>query len=68
MFAIELKGSIDLGQLLISGITSCLFIIGWFIKRELSTIASRLDRHEELIFDLSNNIQMLTGLQRRKDT
>jgi hypothetical protein len=59
----QISGNIDAGQVLISAITSCLVVIGWFIKRELGIIASRLDKHENLIFDLSSKVQRVLGME-----
>lgn len=59
----NISGHIDAGQILISCITACLLVISWFIKRELGTIASRLNRHEELIFDLAGHVQRILGME-----
>lgn len=42
--------SVDLGQLLIIG---SLGIIGWFLKRELEHIRTRLARHDRMIFKVA---------------
>lgn len=50
--------NIDLGQIIIS---ACLVIIGFLLKRELSSISNKLERHEAEIKTLTSDmIQALT--------
>lgn len=49
---------VDLGQLLIVG---AMGIIGWFVKKELTTINERLDGHDERIFTMMGQLQNLVG-------
>lgn len=51
--------SIDLGQLIVA---TLLTIIGYFVKKELSTLTRRLDQHEQRIFNLVGDVQKLIGV------
>lgn len=49
---------IDLGQLIIS------FLIGtvaWFIKRTIDKMDKRIDKHEDVLFNMNGNIQLIMG-------
>ncbi len=50
--------NIDIGQLIIAGLIAT---VGWFIKRELTTLVRRLDKHDDAIFTLANHVQRLIG-------
>lgn len=50
--------TVDLGQILLG----CLLgIIGYFIKRELSMIHKRLDKHDNIILNLFGSVNRLIG-------
>lgn len=49
---------IDLGQIILS---SMIGIVGWFIKRELSSINGRLDNHDSKFYELVGQVNMLLG-------
>jgi hypothetical protein len=53
---------IDIGQVVISGLLVSVTIIGWFIKRELSSFCGRLNKHDDILISLTGNVQRLTGL------
>ena len=36
-------------------------IIGWFIKKEITTFSKRLDSHEERFLHLSNQLSIVVG-------
>jgi hypothetical protein len=58
--------NIDLGQIIIS---SLLAIIGWFVVRTINQFSKRLDRHDDMLFNLVQDVQFLIGqsyLGRRK--
>ncbi len=50
--------NVDLGQVIIAGM---LAVIGYFIKRELASIGSRLDKHDTLILKMFGDINRLLG-------
>ena len=52
---------IDLGQLII---TSGIATIGYLIKRSLDKIESRLDGHDNKIYELMAKVQELIGLMK----
>lgn len=57
---------IDLGQIIIGGMIG---IIGWFIKREITRTANKLDAHERVIQMLVGDVQYIVGslgLKRRR--
>ena len=54
----EFKGTIDVGQLII---TSAIATIGYFVKKELTGINSRLDGHDGKILDLVRQVGILLG-------
>lgn len=37
-------------------------IISWFIKKEITSFGSRLDKHESIILELVKDVQRLIGL------
>ena len=50
---------IDLGQVILAGLIS---IIGWFIRRELTSLTSRLDKHDGILIKMVENIGELKGI------
>lgn len=52
------NSTIDLGQIIIATLIA---IVGWFVKREINSFNSRLDRHEIVITKLSGHVQNLMG-------
>ena len=53
-----LNSNIDLGQLIVAGMIG---VIGFFVKRELSTITRRLDRHDRVIMNMFGGLNRLLG-------
>jgi len=53
-----LNTNIDLGQILVA---SLIAIVGYFVKRELNQITTRLDRHDSVILDLIRDVSTLIG-------
>lgn len=50
--------NVDLGQILIG----CLIaIVGWFIKKEIVTFGRRLDKHEDTILRMVQQVSVVTG-------
>jgi len=49
---------IDLGQVLLGGMIG---IVGYFVKRMIDSFGSRLDKHENILFELSGQIQKVIG-------
>ena len=55
----------DLGQVIIA---SMLAIIGWFIKKEITIMGTRLDKHDDMFLKLVGDVQRLIGMyDRRRD-
>lgn len=61
ILAVTINGNIDLGQLIIAGLVGFLSFIGWFIKREVTTVNSRLSKHDEALVNLAADVQRLIG-------
>ena len=53
-----ITSQIDLGQIILGFIMTTM---GWLIKRELSGIHDRLDKHDEVIMDLVREVAILIG-------
>ena len=53
--------SLDLGQLVIALLLTCVSIIAWFIKKELSGFGTRLDKHESVINNMTSNLATVVG-------
>lgn len=49
---------VDLGQLILAGMIG---IIGYLVKRMIDQFGSRLDKHEDILFTLSGQIQKVIG-------
>lgn len=49
---------VDLGQIIIATLIA---VVGFFIRKEITTIARRIDRHEDILFRLGGNVQRLIG-------
>jgi PII-like signaling protein len=58
---LTVQAQIDLGQLVIAILLSMIGIVGWFIKREITTFSRRLDMHEERFLQLSNQLSVVMG-------
>lgn len=54
--------TIDLGQIII---VTCLAVIGFFVKWELARIMIRIDRHDDLLYQLTGEVRELLGSNRR---
>ena len=54
--------SIDLGQLALGILIA---IIGWFVKKELNSLTTRLDRHDNILIRLVSELGELKGLVKR---
>lgn len=54
--------TIDLGQIIIA---SCMAVIGFFIKWELARITARIDKHDDLLYQLTGEVRELLGSNRR---
>ena len=52
---------VDLGQILIAALLGCISIIGWYIKRDLTVFGARLDKHEDRLLHISENLQQVIG-------
>lgn len=55
--------NIDLGQIIL---TCIIAIIGWFIKREITTLANRLDKHDNILFKMVADIHEVKGIVNRR--
>lgn len=49
---------IDLGQIIISALIA---VVGYFIRKEITTFGERLDKHEETIFTMAQNVSQVIG-------
>lgn len=52
---------VDLGQLLIVAVTAVMAIMGYLIKKEITSFGRRLDKHDDILFRFSGQIQRLIG-------
>lgn len=50
--------NVDLGQLFIG---SLITVVGWLVKREITDVGKRLDKHEAIIADLVGRMQNVIG-------
>lgn len=50
---------IDLGQVIISILIGT---VGWFVKRTIDRMDRRLDKHEDVIFNMNGSIQRIAGV------
>ena len=55
--------NVDLGQVIIA---SLIGTIGFFVKRTIDDFGRRLDRHEEIIFKVVKDTQLILGLLDRR--
>ena len=53
-----ITSQVDLGQIILGFIMTTM---GWLIKRELSGIHDRLDKHDEVIMELVRDVSILIG-------
>lgn len=51
---------IDLGQILIA---SLIGIIGFFVKKTIDDISAKLQRHEDILFRLTGEMQRIIGFK-----
>lgn len=49
---------VDLGQVILAGMIG---IIGYLVKRMVDQFGMRLDKHEDILFTLSGQIQKVIG-------
>lgn len=49
---------VDLGQIIIA---SLIGIVGYLIKREVTNVGNRLDRHEKVIFEMNGAVTRAIG-------
>lgn len=49
---------VDLGQIIISALIG---IVGWLIKREVTSVGKRLDKHEEVLFEMNGVVTRAIG-------
>ena len=59
MYAINFN--VDLGQILLLIVGVVISIIGWFIKKEITSFGTRIDKHDEVLFSLTGQVQRLIG-------
>lgn len=53
------KGTIDLGQIIISVLIA---IVGYFVKRTIEKIESRVDEHEVILFKMHGDVKEIKGI------
>ena len=56
--------SIDLGQLIVAVLIA---IVGYFLKKTIDTLSTRLDRHDNILFKLAGDVQRLIGFSMRNE-
>ncbi len=54
----NVSANIDFGQMLIATLIA---IVGWFIKKEITDFGKRLDKHEDVIFNMTQTISTVLG-------
>lgn len=52
---------INLGQVVISVLLLFITVIGYFIKKDIESFGKRLDKHDEMLFNLAGSVQRLMG-------
>lgn len=50
--------NIDLGQIIIAGLIG---IVGYFFKRTIDEFKTRIDKHEDILFKMNGDLQLLVG-------
>lgn len=58
--------NVDLGQVLLGTLIA---IIGYFVKRNVDQFEKRIDKHEEILFTMNGDLQIIVGqlgIERRK--
>jgi len=53
--------NIDTGQIIISVLLVLITIVGWFIKRDITSFGHRLDKHDEMLYKLARELSQLMG-------
>lgn len=56
--------NIDLGHLIVS---SCVLVIGFFLRRELMTLTARLDNHDALLQGLIRDVSRMIGASEARE-
>lgn len=56
-----INAHIDLGQLIIAILIALLGIIAWFIRKEITEFGLRLDKHETMLFRMTQNVSIVMG-------
>ena len=49
---------VDLGQVIISILIA---IVGWFVKRTIDRFDKRIDNHENVLFNMNGDLQLIVG-------
>lgn len=49
---------IDLGQVILAGMIG---VLSWLIKRTIDSIEKRIEKHEQIIFDMNGKLQLIVG-------
>ena len=53
--------SMDAGQIVISIFLFLLTIVSYFIKKEIMTFGKRIDKHDDMLLDLTGSVKLLLG-------
>lgn len=59
---------VDLGQVILATLIA---IVGYFVKKTIDDFGNRIDKHEEILFQMAQDIQFIVGslgIERRKIT
>ena len=52
---------IDLGQVILIGVSLVIAIIGFFIKKEITSFGTRLDEHQRILFQMAQTLATAVG-------
>lgn len=52
---------IDLGQIILIFIGLLISVVAWFTKRDIIQFGRRLDKHDDVLFQLAGSVQRLIG-------
>lgn len=57
----DLNVDLNAIKILLGVIATLIAIVGWFIKKEISSFANRIDKHDERFTELAGIVQRLIG-------
>lgn len=54
-----ISSNIDLGQVINAGLVG---VVGYFVKRLIDRVERRIDKHEDLMFEINGKVQNILGI------